>query len=125
MKSWAIIAAVVLTAPALAQNTDCRSAMTQMDLNMCAGREYQAADDAMNQVYRGLLAAQQGDTARLRAAQRAWIDFRDSECRYQTASSEGGSIHPMEYTGCLTTLTKARTKELRKAMACFREAERC
>lgn len=123
MKTWAMATLVLLAVPSPAQ--DCSNAMTQRDLNMCAGRQYQAADDTMNQAYRELMTVQEGDTARLRDAQRAWIVFRDSECTFQTAASENGSIHAMEYSGCLTTLTKERTRELKKALACYRNAERC
>ena len=54
----------------------------------------------------------------LQTAQRAWIAFRDAECTYSTADSEGGSIHPMEVSQCLTELTEARTKQLTSGSNC-------
>ncbi len=40
------------------------------------------------------------------------VAFRDKECAYETVGEEGGSIQPMEYSGCLTKLTRARTRDL-------------
>ena len=54
----------------------------------------------------------------LQVAQRAWIAFRDAECAYTTAGSEGGSIHPMEVSQCLTDLTEQRTKQLTSSANC-------
>ena len=50
----------------------------------------------------------------LKNAQRDWIKFRDDECLYQNVQNEGGSIYPLVYNGCLTTLTKARIKQLQQ-----------
>ncbi|MFM5077672.1 lysozyme inhibitor LprI family protein, partial [Aeromonas caviae] len=49
---------------------------------------------------------------RLRTAQRAWITFRDAQCRYEAGVYEGGSMAPMVHSSCLTQLTEARTKDL-------------
>ncbi|MFM4877940.1 lysozyme inhibitor LprI family protein [Aeromonas caviae] len=49
---------------------------------------------------------------RLRTAQRAWIAFRDAQCRYEAGVYEGGSMAPMVHSSCLTQLTEARTKDL-------------
>ncbi|MFQ2812649.1 lysozyme inhibitor LprI family protein [Aeromonas caviae] len=49
---------------------------------------------------------------RLRTAQRAWIAFRDAQCRYEVGVYEGGSMAPMVHSSCLTQLTEARTKDL-------------
>lgn len=121
MKVWAIIAAVLLGTPALAQDVDCKKAITQFDMSTCADKDYQAADKALNAVYRKVAA--EGETAKLKAAQRAWIAFRDAECSFQAAASEGGTIQAMEYSMCLTSLTKARTKQLQDTLTC--SAEKC
>ena len=84
-----------------------------MDMNACADQDFQAADALLNKVYKDAskdLDAHALDL--LRKAQRAWITFRDAECTYETVGDEGGSIQPMDYSLCLTRLTKFRTKEL-------------
>ncbi|WP_246674613.1 lysozyme inhibitor LprI family protein [Mesorhizobium sp. B4-1-3] len=54
----------------------------------------------------------------MQTAQRAWISFRDAECAYSTAGSEGGSIHPTEMSECLTKLTNERIKQLTSDANC-------
>ena len=123
MKFPTIVAAVLLAGPALAG--DCNKAATQFDMNECADKAYQATDKVLNEVYKKVVAAQEGDSAKLKAAQRAWIGFRDAQCSFETADSEGGSIQPMEYSICLTKLTKARTAELNAYLACQKDAAKC
>ncbi|MDE1937695.1 MAG: lysozyme inhibitor LprI family protein [Alphaproteobacteria bacterium] len=96
-----------------ASGGDCRNPTTQRDMNMCASQEYEAADQRLNQAYRQTMATLD-DTSRerLRNAQRAWIGFRDRQCNAETAQNRGGSMFPMLYSGCMTRLTNARTREL-------------
>jgi uncharacterized protein YecT (DUF1311 family) len=125
----AAAAVVLLSGAAMADDSDgidCNNAMTQMAMNICADRDYQAADRRLNDTYRALMAMLDGDQRqKLIAAERAWIGFRDAHCRSETAESEGGSIHPMMYSSCLTDMTKARLKELQASLACQRHGEKC
>ena len=125
MKLALFFVAAVLTAPAMAQ--DCNNAMSQSEMNICADRDYQKADKALNAAYADLLAvlSEPGFKSKLRAAQRSWIAFRDNECVFETADNEGGSIHPMVYSGCLTRLTKERSKAIAALTACQKNAETC
>ncbi len=125
MKLAVLFAAVLLAAPAVAQ--DCKQATTQSEMNICAGQDYQKADKALNAAYANLLGAlsEPGFKAKLRAAQRSWISYRDAECTFETAASEGGTIHPLEYSGCLTRLTKDRTKAVEALTACQKSPETC
>lgn len=125
MKFAVMLAAALTATPALAEDLDCSKAVTQMDMNQCALRDFEAADKRLNAIYRRVVAAQEGDGAKLKTAQRAWIAFRDAECAFETAESEGGSIHPMEFSMCLTKVTKARSKELEDYLACQKDAAKC
>jgi uncharacterized protein YecT (DUF1311 family) len=110
------VAALALwaSAPAWADEIDCAHAMVQQDMNICADRDYQKADGELNRAYKAAIAEQDGDGQKLlREAQRDWIKFRDAECAYEAAPNQGGSIYPMEYSGCLTGLTKARTRQIK------------
>jgi uncharacterized protein YecT (DUF1311 family) len=51
-------------------------------------------------------------------AQRARIAFRDAECDFSTADSQGGSIHPMLVSGCLQGLTEALAEQLGSYLEC-------
>ncbi len=110
-----------------ADGIDCNHAITQIDMDMCAHKDYQAADKKLNDVYRAVMAAldDAGYQAKLKTAQRAWIQFRDTECTFEVAQNEGGTIYPMVYTGCVTKLTEARTKELQAYLACWKNADKC
>jgi uncharacterized protein YecT (DUF1311 family) len=95
---------------------DCKKDQSQMALNVCSFDRYKAADAELNGVYRKVTAGlDENEKGSLRAAQQAWINFRDAECRWQVGPREqGGSIWPLENNGCLTELTLARTKQLQK-----------
>ncbi|MDR3526498.1 MAG: lysozyme inhibitor LprI family protein [Rhizomicrobium sp.] len=125
MKLALFFVAALLTAPAMAQ--DCKNAMSQSEMNICADQDYQKADKALNTAYSKLLTAldDAGFKAKLRATQRSWISYRDNECIFETADNEGGSIHPMVYAGCLTRITKERTKAIEALTACQKNAETC
>jgi len=125
MKFATIIIAALAVMPALGDDVDCNKATTQIDLDMCANKDYGAADKLLNDTYKKVVAAQEGDTAKLKAAQRAWIAFRDAECTFEVAENEGGTIYPMVYTMCLTKLTKTRTAELNSYLACQKDATNC
>ena len=80
----------------------------QQEMNRCAAADYQKADAELTKVYGKL-----DKTPELRAAERAWIAYRDAECAFETASNRGGSIEPMIYSGCMMTMTKQRIAVLK------------
>jgi uncharacterized protein YecT (DUF1311 family) len=112
------IAALLLAAPAAlaAQDDDrCPNARTQAAMNECAGDELARADSVLNERYRQLLrvfAAEPERLARLRAAQRAWIPFRDAHCEFVASEFEGGTMQPMIDALCTADLTAQRADEL-------------
>ncbi len=122
MKVWTILA---LAAPLLAfapaaqaedeaGGIDCNNAMAQSEMNICADKDYRAADAGLNRAYKAVMRdLDKHSQDLLRASQREWIKFRDAECTYVSAQNEGGSIYPMVYSGCLTTMTKDRVKQLK------------
>ena len=92
---------------------DCTAPVTQTDMNICAFQDYQRADAKLNAAYKKRVASlEKAQLERLRTAQRAWIAFRDAQCRYEAGVYEGGSMAPMVHSSCLTQLTEARTKDL-------------
>ena len=111
---------VVLVAGAAARAQECdRNDDSQQMMNICAGEDYKAADAKLNKAYQDIVGGNDAKTNKLmQAAQRAWITFRDAECNYSTADSEGGSIHPLEVSQCLTRLTDDRIKQLTTVANC-------
>ncbi|MBN9271734.1 MAG: DUF1311 domain-containing protein [Mesorhizobium sp.] len=106
---------------ACARNDDSQTMMT-----ICADQDYQAADARLNQTYQKLVKDSDTSTlALLKTAQRAWVSFRDAECAYAAAGSEGGSIYPMLVSMCLTDVTKERIKQLEADNSCEEGAAGC
>jgi uncharacterized protein YecT (DUF1311 family) len=122
-----ICMAALLALAGAAWGADCRNARDQASMNRCAEDDYREADRELNAAF-GRLMGELRDTGlrnRLRQAQRAWIQYRDRKCRFETAGEEGGSIHPLVYDMCLTRLTRARTRELNDRLDCWRHGDRC
>lgn len=87
-------------------------------MNVQAAARYRMADAELNAAYREIMAqASPAGRHRLRAAQRAWITFRDLDCTAR-AGSRGGSFHPAALSLCLEAATDARTATLRREVAC-------
>ncbi|MEN5222698.1 lysozyme inhibitor LprI family protein [Stenotrophomonas sp. TWI377] len=109
-------------APAFAESA-CDDLSTQMQMNECANEGFETADAALNAVYRqvvGELADAPVALAKLKAAQRLWVQLRDAdlEAQYPVGKDEDprmlyGSMYPMLYIGAKAALTETRTAYLR------------
>ena len=119
MRRSAVGLAVLLAASAPARAADPCAGSTQMDLNACAGAAYDRADAAMNAAY-GRLMKRIGPKAKdaLRAAQKAWLPFRDASCALEALGVEGGSMQPQVRADCFARVTAARTKVLTGYLTC-------
>ena len=114
------VLAVLLTcgpgaaATAAAAGNCLATAQSQQALTACAGAQAaQAAqaDRQLNAAYRDLLRYVDGDErARLVAAEKAWLAFRDQDCAF--FGDGGGSIAPMNQPLCRASLSRARAKQL-------------
>jgi uncharacterized protein YecT (DUF1311 family) len=112
---------------------NCANPQAQQEMNYCAAQDAERADAELNSVYRTAITDAQaadreyaramggatgrdagpGEEATLREAQRAWVSFRDANCRLESFEARGGSMQPMLDGGCRATMTRARTAELR------------
>lgn len=105
----------------LAYADDCDNATTQGDMNACAGRQYQAADKALNSVYQQItqrLKADADTQKLLVGAQRSWVTFRDAECEFAASGVSGASVYPLIHLNCLTAQTTSRTQALKQYLKC-------
>lgn len=109
---------------------NCKDPMSNAEMKMCAEQDWKKADAELNVAFGKALASaretyrstrampgQQNmpdSEAMLRDAQRAWVTFRDANCKYQYQIYWGGSHAPLAYALCMADMTKARTKELRQ-----------
>ncbi|KAA0016281.1 lysozyme inhibitor LprI family protein [Salinicola corii] len=97
----------------------CEDAITQQEMNACAGEGYQAADEELNATYDEVMGRLDGDSEEgLKTAQRAWIQFRDAECDFVSGPTSEGSANSMVKAGCLEKLTHQRTEALKSYSQC-------
>ncbi len=132
MRHAALAALLVLSglASAHAQEVaaNCADPQTTLEVNECVSRDLDKADAELNTVYKRAMASQVdvdknlaetnsalvGAAKALRAAQRAWIDFRDANCESKTYADADGTIRTAEEISCRTEMTTNRTKELKE-----------
>ena len=103
---------------------DCSDANSTYEQNACADKELAKADAALNAVYQKVLARiAESDQEKpydpksweeaLRADQRAWVAFRDADCKGLVPMFwSGGTATTAQVLGCMTAKTEARTKDL-------------
>jgi uncharacterized protein YecT (DUF1311 family) len=98
-------------------------AKTQMEMNACASEEAARTDAELNEVYRKVLAQagkQEEAVAKIKAAERAWITFRDAymDAMYpaKDKQAEYGSIYPMEANLLRAKLTQRQVTALKELL---------
>jgi uncharacterized protein YecT (DUF1311 family) len=134
---FAILLSAQNTNPAkqsTSQKSPCDWAQTQQEMNQCSGEQYRKADARLNTLYAKLIGLMEKDIAaakqendaeeknyneaaiqKLRAAEKAWIQYRDLHCdaaRYQIG---GGSMSPMVWADCMASTTEHRIEDLKNA----------
>ncbi len=98
-------------------------AKTQGEMNACASEEAARVDAQLNDVYRKLLsqaASQQEAVAKIKAAEKAWIAYRDAyvDAMYpaKDKQAEYGSIYPMEADLLRAKLTERQVTALKELL---------
>jgi uncharacterized protein YecT (DUF1311 family) len=123
MKKILITAALTLLAGTAARADDkinCKSQdLNQMQLDQCAGQDFQTSDAKLNALYKSMMTKYDApNQTKLKTAEKAWLTYRDAECDYETNVTAGGTINPMEVAICRTSKTQARIKELNAQLHC-------
>ena len=102
---------------------DCKSPVTQLDMNMCASDAYKQSDKRLNDLYnkkiQTLLSA--STKKQFKAAQKSWLSFRDKSCEYEASPWEGGSGQPMIRLECLKKFTDQRIKDIELYLSCTQD----
>lgn len=121
-----MILTLALVLAAQATGIDCDNSDGQLENTECVAREFRSADAELNRQWPGWLdharAADRDFSGRregpgyeqvLRDAQRAWIAFRDANCRYDAYSqARGGTLEPLIYENCRLRMTRDRIRQL-------------
>jgi len=124
---------LLVQAGAAEEATDCNDAKTQTEMNLCAARDFEAADALLNEQWgetsdlmKALDAERDRDFDRqpgyfetLLEGQRAWLKFRDAHCLADSFLARGGSMQPMLDSFCKAHLTQQRTQQLRELTDSF------
>jgi uncharacterized protein YecT (DUF1311 family) len=115
---------VLLAAAGPAWADDCKNATSTVQMNECMTQDARAADAKLNQTYRRVLATLGGadddskqsypasTKASLIEAQRAWVKFRDADCKAVFNRWKGGTIRSVMQLGCMKDRAEQRTREL-------------
>jgi len=130
MLSTLVAVGLLAGAFTVAEAQDRRRGRDSSDFGPASVEELAAADRRLNQVYQRRIADARADDRRdrrvrgwysqeaaLRNSERAWIAFRDAECRYLTQQDVGARGYGALMRGCLLEQTQDRTEELRDAEA--------
>ncbi len=99
--------------PPPAVNVSACASAAAVDQRRCLMQYLARSDAPLNRTYQRLISqtASPAEVERLRVAQRAWLVYRDTECRRKTRSSEGALWAPVR-AKCLGEYSTAREREL-------------
>ncbi len=103
-------------------------------MTACSGEQYRRADARLNAVYSKALELMQHNLSdakahndvqqetyertaidKLKAAERAWIQYRNLHCDAAGQQYEGGSVRPMVFSDCMKQTTDHRIEEMKQA----------
>lgn len=101
---------------------DCDNATSTVDMNTCAKQVQEKTEKELNVVYKKVMESlSRPDTeydkpseakAALRNAQRAWIKFREADCKAVYIQNQGGTIRTLAHLNCMQSRAEQRIKEL-------------
>ncbi|MDH3602636.1 MAG: lysozyme inhibitor LprI family protein [Candidatus Tectomicrobia bacterium] len=112
-----ITCASLLIAQERGSDKPCTGATTTVEMRECQGQRYKKADARLNQIYKQLMdSLDEFRRTKLRAAQRAWVVFRDTQAAFEASAEAGGSLEPLLRLEILATLTEERVKRLQTAL---------
>lgn len=112
MKNIAAILIVLASAPAFSKNI-CNG-QTNAELITCAQTNYKSADSYLNETYSNVLRKiPSSDKQGLIATQKAWVAYKDKYCNLAFENTAPGEEAPIDKWSCLTSVTEARTNEIR------------
>jgi len=131
----AVVIVCALATPAFAADfATCDPGGTQIEMTACAVDDLALADKKLNEVYKALMkkeAANKPFVEKLRAAQKAWLAFRDAELAAMFACDNAdpdvcwGSMTSQCYSSYEAKMTRERTKRLTQFLEQGQPADEC
>ncbi|MDP3269039.1 MAG: lysozyme inhibitor LprI family protein [Legionella sp.] len=101
---------------------DCSKEETTFSMRECISKEYKIADTELNKKYATLvtLLPPIGQET-LKESQRAWIQFRDTDCAWQAFQNYQGSLFYVITDSCFLEMTKKRVTDLQNNINYYRQ----
>ncbi|VTU24952.1 hypothetical protein H6CHR_02296 [Variovorax sp. PBL-H6] len=124
MKKLSCLGTALLLLPGIVfAQEPCRTRNTA-EINQCAQQALERKDRELNTAYQALLKSLDptdkadaidyaGARRLLQQAQRAWIQFRDNDCKAKYMLNAGGTVRDIAALSCQIEHTEQRTKQLR------------
>lgn len=119
-----MIAAALILLALSAEDPDCSG--TTLQMVRCASRVFDGAATELDRAWSGIVRALGEEDRRFadplsptrveaaRAAQEAWLRYRDAQCTAEADNeARGGSVYPLHYISCRTRMTRERVQQLR------------
>ncbi len=132
---YVAIALLITSLPAVPQDSAqyracSEKAKAQTEINRCASDEAARVDTELNELYRKLLsqaASQEAAVEKIKAAERAWIAYRDAyvDAMYpaKNKQAEYGSIYPTEAALLRAKLTQRQVTALKELIQQYSDEE--
>ncbi len=97
----------------------CSNLPNQSALNTCSSNVLNSANQKINSVYANYMKElNPTEKLQLKEAQRAWIQYKEKDCQFQSSPVLKGSLYPFVHNGCLVEKTENRIKELQDMQEC-------
>ena len=119
--SLAAAFAFVVSYPAIAGDraSSCSGLTTQTEITLCVIQQQKEADAALGKSYSDLMATlSPKEKTALRAAERAWVTFKEAMCEFVGLSRDGGSMQGMTVSMCLADMADEQTLKLNWQLKC-------
>lgn len=107
----------ILTLIILVTSLGITYSQTQSELNANSSSEFVQINTEMNMLIikiAGVLS--ESEVKALLASQKAWITYRDLECKLESMGNKGGSMYSMVFASCMTNMTRKRIIELNEIL---------
>ncbi|MEW7107574.1 lysozyme inhibitor LprI family protein [Acinetobacter baumannii] len=85
----------------------------------CSSNVLNSANQKINSVYANYMKElNPTEKLQLKEAQRAWIQYKEKDCQFQSSPVLKGSLYPFVHNACLVEKTENRIKELQDMQEC-------
>lgn len=117
MKSCIAIIILALSSSVHAQDVNCESPNTTIDINICSSKEAEDAHAELELYLSKVIekySSEKKAMEAMRKSQAAWLAYREAYCGAIYELWSGGTIRGAMHNGCLLELTKQRTHTIWK-----------